>query len=70
MLSVKGQQDPIFTQYMFNLQTINPAYAGMWEKTGFNSLFRKQWLGIEHAPLTQALSMYTPLRKANVGVGF
>jgi hypothetical protein len=28
--------EPILTQYMFNIQPINPAYAGMWEKVGFS----------------------------------
>ena len=39
---IAGQQDPIFSQYMFNTQSVNPAYAGMWEKIGFLSLVRKQ----------------------------
>ena len=34
-LSSNGQQDPIYTQYSFNTQTINPAYAGTWENMGF-----------------------------------
>ena len=69
-LSVKGQPDPIFTQYMFNLQSINPAYAGLWEQRGFNSLIRKQWLGIDNSPLTQILSLHTPLKNEVAGVGF
>lgn len=31
---VFAQTDPIFTQYMNSIQTVNPAYAGMWEKVG------------------------------------
>ncbi len=64
-----GQLDPILTQYMFNIQTINPAYAGMWEKIGFTSLIRKQWAGIDRTPLTEVISFHTPLRNEFVGAG-
>ena len=30
-----GQQDPIYSQYIFNLQTVNPAYVGSWQTLGF-----------------------------------
>ncbi len=30
-----AQQDPTFTQYNFNTQSINPAYVGTWESLGF-----------------------------------
>ncbi len=68
-LTVSGQQDPIFTQYMFNTQAVNPAYAGMWEKTGFISLVRKQWAGIDKSPFTQMVSFHSPMRNEYVGVG-
>lgn len=68
-LKSTGQQDPIFTQYMFNTQAINPAYAGMWEKIGFISLVRKQWLGIDKSPFTQMVSFHSPLNNEYVGVG-
>jgi type IX secretion system PorP/SprF family membrane protein len=64
-----GQLDPIFTQYMFNTQAINPAYAGMWEKIGFLSLVRKQWAGIDNSPSTQMVSFHSPLKNETVGIG-
>lgn len=64
-----SQQDPIFTQYMFNTQSINPAYAGMWEKIGFMSLVRKQWAGINRSPLTEVISIHSPLKNEYVGMG-
>lgn len=71
LITLKGsaQQDPIFTQYMYNNQIINPAYAGMWEKIGFTALVRKQWAGIHRAPLTEAISIHSPLGGRSVGVG-
>ena len=40
-LQTAAQEDPIFTQYMFNGQIYNPAYAGMWEKIGFTALGKR-----------------------------
>ena len=37
-----GQQDPMYSQYMFNIQAYNPAYAGTWESLGLMSLGRQQ----------------------------
>ncbi len=64
-----AQQDPIFTQYMYNGQVINPAYAGIWEKAGFTALVREQWAGINRAPLTESISIHSPLNNESVGVG-
>jgi type IX secretion system PorP/SprF family membrane protein len=64
-----GQAEPILTQYMFNMQPINPAYAGMWEKIGFSTLVRKQWAGINRSPLTQVFSFHTPTNNEKVGLG-
>lgn len=71
LITLKGtaQQDPIFTQYLYNNQIINPAYAGMWEKIGFTALVRKQWAGIHRAPLTEAISFHSPLGGQSVGIG-
>jgi len=68
-LQSAAQQDPIFTQYMYNGQVINPAYAGIWEKAGFTALVREQWAGINRAPLTEAISVHSPLNNESVGIG-
>jgi type IX secretion system PorP/SprF family membrane protein len=68
-LQCLAQQDPIFTQYMYNGQVINPAYAGIWEKAGFTALVREQWAGINQAPLTESISLHSPLNSESVGIG-
>ena len=68
-LQCAAQQDPIFTQYMYNGQVLNPAYAGIWEKAGFTALVREQWAGINRAPLTESISIHSPLNNESVGVG-
>jgi type IX secretion system PorP/SprF family membrane protein len=65
----KAQQDPMYTQYIFNLQTVNPAYAGTWGTLGFMGLSRHQWVGFSGHPTTQTFSMQMPLTTKNVGVG-
>ena len=67
--NTSAQQEPAFTQYMFNTQTINPAYAGTWESMGFLVLAREQWLGIDRAPSTQTFSYQTILRNEKIGLG-
>ena len=66
---VSAQQEPIYTQYMFNTQTINPAYAGTWETIGFMALAREQWTGIDNAPSTQTFSFQSLQKNKNVGLG-
>ena len=68
-VSVKAQQDPMYTQYMFNTQTINPAYAGTWESLGFMVLGRQQWAGWEGAPETYTFSVQAPLKNEKVALG-
>ena len=65
----KAQQDPMYTQYMFNTQTINPAYAGTWESLSFMVLGRQQWAGLEGAPETYTFSMQAPLKNERVALG-
>lgn len=68
-LTVKGQQDPMYTQYMFNTQTINPAYAGTWESLSFMVLARQQWTGLDGAPQTYTFSMQAPLKNERTALG-
>jgi type IX secretion system PorP/SprF family membrane protein len=68
-LTLKAQQDPMYTQYMFNTQTMNPAYAGTWESLSFMVLARQQWAGLEGAPKTYTFSMQAPLKNERFALG-
>ena len=63
-----AQQDPHYTQYMYNMNIINPAYAGSKENLSFGILYRNQWVNVDGAPKTFSLSGSSPVGK-NVGVG-
>ena len=47
-----SQQDPQYTQYMYNLPIINPAYVGATEHINLGLLYRNQWTKVDGAPQT------------------
>ncbi|MFV8344447.1 type IX secretion system membrane protein PorP/SprF [Flavobacterium sp. XS2P39] len=64
-----AQQDAQFTQYMYNTININPAYAGSRGALSIFALHRTQWVGLDGAPVTNAVSINTPLNGNNLGLG-
>lgn len=67
--AVQAQQDPQYSQYMFNPLVINPAYAGCKDALNATLLLRNQWVGVDGAPKTQTFSIHTPLSKKKIGIG-
>lgn len=67
--TVSAQQEPMYTQYMFNTQVVNPAYAGTWNSIGFMALARNQWTGWDGAPKTYTFGMQAPLRNEKIALG-
>lgn len=65
---LRAQQDPHYTQYMYNMSVMNPAYAGSKENISGGLLYRKQWVEIEDAPTTGTFFIHSPVGK-NVGLG-
>jgi len=63
-----GQQDVQFTQYMYNMSVINPAYTGSQGTLSISAMGRTQWAGIPGAPLTFSSSINAPVGK-NMGLG-
>ena len=67
-----AQQDPQFTQYMYNMSVINPAYATS-EAAILNmgGLYRTQWVGLKGAPKTGTFFAHTPVNdKIELGLSF
>lgn len=67
--NTQAQQLPQFTQYMYNMISVNPAYAGSRDAFSLTALHRSQWEGIEGAPTTQTLSIHSPLKNEQIGLG-
>lgn len=66
---VQGQQEAMYSQYMFNTLAINPAYAGSRNVTSATALYRSQWVGIQGAPETITFSVDAPINSKRVGLG-
>ena len=57
---VSGQQDAVFSNYMFNTQTYNPGYSGMTGMITATALTRQQWVGFPGAPSTMIFNVNMP----------
>ena len=66
---VQAQQDKMFSQYMFNMMALNPAYAGSRDVLSMTALYRAQWIGIEGAPRTTTFTADMPLNRERIGIG-
>lgn len=64
-----AQQDPQYTQYMYNMNVINPAYAGSRGTLSLGMLGRTQWTDVEGAPRTITFDVHAPLGE-KLGAGF
>lgn len=63
-LSAYAQQEPQYTQYMYNMSMVNPGY--MINEPSIiqvGSLYRTQWVGIKGAPKTANLFANIPISK-------
>ncbi len=68
-LSLCAQQEPQYTQFMFNKLVYNPGYAGSFVSPTLTAIYRGQWLGIDGAPNSQVLSYNQPLLNERLGIG-
>jgi len=64
-----SQQDSQYTQYMYNTNVINPAYAGSRGSMSIFGMHREQWVGLDGAPKTNVLSINTPIKNSKLGLG-
>jgi len=68
-LAINAQQDPMYTHYMNNTLVVNPGYAGSRDALTITALYRAQWVSFKGAPITQTITMHTPLINQHIGVG-
>lgn len=70
LLKLHGQQDPQYTQYMYNMSVVNPAYTT--NELGilnFGTLYRSQWQNAIGAPKTLTFFAHSPFsEKVEMGV--
>jgi len=66
---LKAQQQPIYSQYMLNDFSMNPAIAGTSGYFNVKSDNRFQWMGITDAPQTFILTFDGPINTQHMGIG-
>ena len=64
-----AQQQPMYSQYMFNMMNINPAYAGSRGVTSMTALFRDQWVNMPGSPKTASVSVDMAVKQKKIGLG-
>ena len=65
---ITAQQDPQYTQYMYNMNVVNPAYAGSRGTLSLGLLGRTQWTNVTGGPKTVTFSGDAPIGR-RVGIG-
>jgi type IX secretion system PorP/SprF family membrane protein len=66
---ISGQQQQLYTMFMYNKLGLNPAYAGYHDHACVTGIYRNQWIGFEGAPVTQMISAQAPLSAQRIGIG-
>ncbi len=64
-----GQQDPQFTQFMFDKLSINPGYAGIGNELCVTGFYRQQWSVFDSTPVTTMINGHMPIRPINSVAG-
>ena len=64
-----GQQDPQFSQFMYDRLSINPAFAGSKDAICATLIGRQQWSGISGEPSTALLNISAPISSIKSGIG-
>lgn len=64
-----AQQDPQYTQYMFDRLSINPGSAGLAGNMCATLLGRQQWTGFDGAPKTILFNFQMPIASISSGAG-
>jgi type IX secretion system PorP/SprF family membrane protein len=69
-ISSWAQQEPQFTQFMFNRYLYNPAYAGHDDAFEVSAIHRSQYVAIANRFIaTQGLNLNLPIEAASSGIG-
>lgn len=64
-----GQQEPQYTQFMYNKLPMNAGYTGAREVLSIRALYRNQWTGIDGAPKTTSISIHSPFKREHFALG-
>jgi type IX secretion system PorP/SprF family membrane protein len=68
-LQGNAQSIPMYSQYMYNMVNINPAYAGSRGVPSLSLLWREQWSGMPGSPTTKSVTYDMPMKDKQYGIG-
>lgn len=64
-----GQSVPMYSQYMYNMTNINPAYSGNRGVPSLAFIWRDQWSGLPGAPSSKSITFDMPSENKKMGYG-
>ncbi|QMW03663.1 PorP/SprF family type IX secretion system membrane protein [Spirosoma foliorum] len=67
---VYAQKEVLYSQYLLNPLSINPAYAGSRESLHLSAFLRRKWISVRYAPVTQSVAVDGAVANGKVGLGF
>lgn len=67
---VQAQKEVLYSQYLLNPLSINPAYAGSRESFQLSAFLRRKWISVRYAPVTQSVSADGAIANGRIGLGF
>ncbi|MBC3786881.1 PorP/SprF family type IX secretion system membrane protein [Spirosoma utsteinense] len=68
--AAQAQKEVLYSQYLVNPLSINPATAGSRESFHLTASFRRKWVSLRNAPVTQSVSADGAIANGRVGLGF
>lgn len=68
-MEVHAQDQNVFNHYISTQGILNPAYNGTRDVLSGLVIHRSQWLGVEGAPMTDAINFHGPIEDTNLGIG-
>lgn len=64
-----SQSVPMYSQYMYNMTNINPAYSGNRGVPSLAFVWRNQWAGMPGAPTSKSITFDMPSESKKIGYG-
>ncbi|AUD02037.1 PorP/SprF family type IX secretion system membrane protein [Spirosoma pollinicola] len=68
--AAQAQKEVLYSQYLLNPLSINPAYAGSRESFQLSAFLRRKWISVRYAPVTQSVSADGAIANGRIGLGF
>ena len=69
LVKSNAQSLPMYSQYMYNMTNINPAYAGNRGVPSLSVIWREQWVGLQGSPSTKSFTYDFPSDNKKNGFG-